>query len=219
MRPKLFQGIVAGLLVLIALFLVAPWADGGTTGLDLATANAALAVAGPGTGVQISSNELEAKDYPPGETPPGTYLAAPSLAKNMTPEWHKYAAMVDRVCATSWNYMRMMESRAAVQAYKRGWNTTKSAAASWRFSSDEDLRILQATAILGPAARGAGPVRKLARECLQEIGALPPSEPGCRRGQLRAGSAHLPGDHAPEDPGRRARSALRPADLHVELAG
>lgn len=149
MRPKLFQGIVAGLLVLIALFLVAPWADGGTTGLDLATANAALAVAGPGTGVQISSDELEAKDYPPGETPPGTYPAAPSLAKNMTPEWHKYAAMVDRVCATSWNYMRMMESRAAVQAYKRGWNTTKSAAASWRFSSDEDLRILQATSILG----------------------------------------------------------------------
>lgn len=145
----MFQGIVAGLLVLIALFLVAPWADGGATGLDLATANAALAVAGPGTGVRISSDELEAKDYPPAETPLGVYPAAPSLAKNMTPEWHKYAAMVDRVCATSWNYMRAMEARAAVQAYKRRWNTTKSAAASWRFSSDEDLRILQATAILG----------------------------------------------------------------------
>ena len=149
MSPKLFQGIVAVLLVVIAYLLVAPGSGGHAAGLDLETANQALALAAPGAGVRINSEELEAKDYPSAETSPGAYPAAPSYAKDMTPEWHTYAAMVDRVCALSWNYMRVMEARATAQAIRERWNSTKTSAAMWRFSSDEDLRILQATAVLG----------------------------------------------------------------------
>src|SRR3954462_14150382 len=116
MPPKAFQGIVAVLLIAIAVLVVAPWERGSASGLDLDTANDALAVAAPGAGVEISDEELSSEDYPPDETAPGAYPAAPSLANGMTPEWHKYAAMVDRVCALSWNYMRVAEARAAEQA-------------------------------------------------------------------------------------------------------
>jgi hypothetical protein len=148
-NPKLLQWIVAVFLVTITVLVVASGGSGSAGGLDLATANDALAVAAPGAGVSISSEELEAKDFPPSETAPGAYPAAPSFAKGMTPEWHKYAAMVDRVCALSWNYMRVAKARALQQAYAERWTQTHAAARTWRLTSDEDARILQATDVLG----------------------------------------------------------------------
>ncbi len=149
MPPKLFLGLVAALLVAIPLLAIAPWEHSSASGLDLATANAALAVAAPGAGVQISDQELSSDDYPSDETAPGAYPAAPSFAKQMTPEWHKYAAMVDRICALSWNYMRAVQARAARHAFAARWTQTRAAAASWQFDSDEDARIHEATSVLG----------------------------------------------------------------------
>jgi hypothetical protein len=157
--PKLFKGIAAAMLVAIGVLAVSAWGRGNDSGsqiatttaprLDLATANRALAVAAPGAGVRISNGELSADDYPPDSTPVGSYAPAPSTAQGMTHEWHKYAAMVDRVCALSWNYMRLTQARAAQVAYENHWTERRSAAALWRLTADEDARILQATAILG----------------------------------------------------------------------
>jgi hypothetical protein len=147
--PKVFIGIVAALLVMIPLLAMAPWEQTRASGLDLTTANNALALAAPGAGVRISDAELSSDDYPSDQVAPGAYPAAPSYAKGMTPEWHKYAAMVDRICALSWNYMRAVEARAARQAVAARWTQSRAAAASWRFSSDEDARIHQATSVLG----------------------------------------------------------------------
>ena len=149
MPPKLFIGTVVGLLFAIPLLAIAPWEHSSASGLDLATANNALALAAPGAGVRISDEEFSSNDYPTDDTSPGAYPAAPSLAKQMTPEWHKYAAMVDRVCALSWNYMRAVQARAGRQAFAARWTQTRAAAAMWQFDSDEDARILQATTVLG----------------------------------------------------------------------
>lgn len=143
--------MVAALLVAIPVLAIAPWEHTGEPGLDLATANNALAVAAPGAGVRISDEEFSSNDYSSDDTSPGAYPAAPSLAKQMTPEWRKYAAMVDRVCALSWNYMRAVQARAARHAFAAGWTQTRAAAATWQFSSDEDARILEATGLLGEA--------------------------------------------------------------------
>jgi hypothetical protein len=147
--PKLFQGIVVAFLVAIPLLAIAPWEHSSAAGLDLERANSALALAAPGAGVQISNDEFKSDNYPSGETSPGAYPAAPSFAKGMTPEWHRYAAMVDRVCALSWNYMQVVKARAARQAYRERWTQNRAVAAEWRFTSDEDARILQATHALG----------------------------------------------------------------------
>jgi hypothetical protein len=171
--PKLFKGSVAVLLVAIAVLAVAAWArDGesargegspsanaadhyGASGrasvprLDLAKANRALAAAAPGLKVRISRAELESDDYPSGEAQPGAYAPAPSTAEGMTHEWHKYAAMVDRSCALSYNYMLALKARAAQVAYRDGWTEERAVATDWRLTSDEDARILRATAVLG----------------------------------------------------------------------
>lgn len=151
MPPKLFIGLVAALLFAIPLLAIAPWEHTSAYGLDVATANNALAIAAPGAGVRISDEELSSSDYPTDDTAPGAYPAAPSFAKQMTPEWHTYAAMVDRICALSWNYMRAVQARAARHAFAARWTQTRAAAAMWQFSSDEDARILQATGVLGQA--------------------------------------------------------------------
>jgi hypothetical protein len=67
----------------------------------------------------------------------------------MTSEWHKYAGMVDRTCALSWNYMRLMQYRAGQVASANHWTERRAAGAMWRLDGDEDARIHQATAILG----------------------------------------------------------------------
>jgi hypothetical protein len=159
--PKLFRGTVAGLVIAIAALAISaltqddgqvePGKARGATapGLDLATANSALATAAPGAHVRITRDELVSQDYPSGHATPGAYAPAPSYAIGMTPEWHTFAAMVDRVCALSWNYMRILQAEAGQVAYDRGWTQRRAAATMWKLTSAEDGRILHATAILG----------------------------------------------------------------------
>ena len=71
----------------------------------------------------------------------------------MTSEWHKYAAMVDRTCALSWNYMKILQLRAGQIAVAHHWDDRRAAATMWRLSADEDARIHHATAILGRPPR------------------------------------------------------------------
>lgn len=169
MSPKLFRGIVAALLVLIAGLAISAWKVGGSGAnagspsipatarastpavaqLDLATANSALGVAAPGARVRITQDELLSSGYPPGRAVPGAYAPAPSYARGMTRAWHTYAAMVDRVCALSWNYMRIVQARAGQVAYERHWSEQRAAATMWSTTADEDARILKATEILG----------------------------------------------------------------------
>jgi hypothetical protein len=170
--PKLFRGIVAALLVLIAALAISAWKQGGggkagspgsaaaatarspaVAELDLATANSALGAAAPGAGVRITRAELLSSDYPSGHVAPGAYAPAPSYARGMTRAWHTYAAMVDRVCALSWNYMRIVQARGGQVAYERHWTEQRAAATMWSTTADEDARILNATAILGQPPR------------------------------------------------------------------
>jgi len=150
--PNLFKAAVAVavLLVGIAVLVVAPWEHGNSKSrLDLATANDALAIAAPGAKISISSEELSSDDYPSNRAEPGAYPPALSKATAMTPEWHRFAAMVDRICAVSFNYMIAEEQQTRQIAYEQHWTDSRATAAMLQLSSDEDARILRATVVLG----------------------------------------------------------------------
>jgi hypothetical protein len=130
---------VGVLLAAIVVLALSPWTLFAGTSHSRGLLTGATPVPGPGP-----------PDYPPDHTPPGYYQPAPSTAAGMTHEWAVYAASVDRICATSFNYALALVARTNQVAQAQGWSDARAESAVVRLWSQEDGRIHRATALLGP---------------------------------------------------------------------
>jgi hypothetical protein len=86
----------------------------------------------------------------------GYYPPAPSRAVGMTAEWREFAATIDRVCATTYNYALAGEEQVHRAAVLGNWGEAKAEAARVAIWSHQGPQIQLAAAKLGSPPQKAG---------------------------------------------------------------